>query len=351
MTAGRDLTFWLGLPALRDNALWRMARRLQAPVLISANALSRWRTDSIGLRLWSGFETRWLHLVAQHSVALDSAGFVAASRYNGFPWDIDEYLDLAASAPWLWWASMDWCVEPEIAHNEDVVLDRISGTVRLNVQCFNGADRRGIADRFVPVIQGWHPEHYLRCLERMPFALDFPLVGVGSMCRRHVDGEYGIHNVLDVLDRAFDGSETRFHLFGLKSQGMSAARSHPRVASCDSQAYGVAARQEALKLQCGKPDTLVAGVMERWIKQQYAWASKDFSSRPPAQWQPRTSRPAASLMEARVASSMEDLRTLHEAGEIEWSQVSPLTAFQMAFMDDEPDDVGDNTPGKRLRFE
>ena len=85
MTAGRDLTFWLGLPALRNNALWRIARRLQAPVLISANALSRWRTDSIGLRLWSGFETRWLHLVAQHSVALDSAGFVAASRYNGFP--------------------------------------------------------------------------------------------------------------------------------------------------------------------------------------------------------------------------------------------------------------------------
>ena len=56
-----------------------------------------------------------------------------------------------------------------------LILDRISGTVRLNVQCLNGADRRGIADRFVPVIQGWHPEHYLRCLERMPFALDFPL--------------------------------------------------------------------------------------------------------------------------------------------------------------------------------
>jgi len=71
VTAGRDLTFWLGLPALRDNALWRMARRLQAPVLISANALSRWRTDSIGLRLWSGFETRWLHLVGgQRAMAM-----------------------------------------------------------------------------------------------------------------------------------------------------------------------------------------------------------------------------------------------------------------------------------------
>ena len=337
MTADRQPTFLLGLPALRDGALWRTARRLGAPVLISANALSRWRTDIIGLRLWSGFETRWLHLVAQHSVALDSAGFVAASRYNGLPWEVDDYLDLAASAPWLWWASMDWCVEPEIAHAEDAVLDRISGTVRLNVQCLNGADRRGIADRFVPVIQGWHPEHYLRCLERMPFALDFPLVGVGSMCRRHVDGEYGILHVLDVLDRAFSGSETRFHLFGLKSQGMSAARSHSRVASCDSQAYGVAARQKALKLRCGKPDTLVAGVMERWFEQQYAWVSKDFPSRSPATWQPRSTRPAASLLEARVASAMEDLRTLHEAGEIEWSDLSSLTAYHMAFLDDDSD--------------
>ena len=337
MTADRQPTFLLGLPALRDGALWRTARRLGAPELISANALSRWRTDIIGLRQWTGFEIRWLHLVRQHPVALDSAGFVAASRYNGFPWEVDDYLDLAASAPWLWWASMDWCVEPEIAHAEDAVLDRISGTVRLNVQCLNGADRRGIADRFVPVIQGWHPEHYLRCLERMPFALDFPLVGVGSMCRRHVDGEYGIHNVLDVLDRAFDGSETRFHLFGLKSQGMSAARSHPRVASCDSQAYGVAARQEALKLRCGKPDTLVAGVMERWFEQQCAWVSKDFPSRSPATWQPRSTRPAASLPEARVASAMEDLRTLHEAGEIEWSDLSSLTAYHMAFLDDDSD--------------
>ena len=337
MTADRQPTFLLGLPALRDGALWRTARRLGAPVLISANALSRWRTDIIGLRQWTGFEIRWLHLVRQHPVALDSAGFVAASRYRGFPWEVNDYLDLAGSAPWLWWASMDWCVEPEIAHDEEAILDRISGTVRLNIQCLNGADRRGIADRFVPVIQGWHPEHYLRCLERMPFVLDFPLVGVGSMCRRHVDGEYGILHVLDVLDRAFSGSETRFHLFGLKSQGVSAARSHPRVASCDSQAYGVAARQKALKLRCGKPDTLVAGVMERWFEQQHAWVSKDFPSRSPATWQPRLTRPAASLLEARVASAMEDLRTLHEAGEIEWSDLSPLTAYHMAFLDDDSD--------------
>lgn len=330
--------FLLGLPTLRDGALWRTAQRLAAPVLISANTLSRWRTDSIGLRHWTGFETRWLGLVGRHPVALDSAGFVAASRYRGFPWEPRDYLDLAASAPWLWFASMDWCVEPEVAHDQEAILDRISGTVRLNIVCLNGAQDRGIADRFVPVIQGWHPEDYLRCLERMPFAVDYPLVGIGSMCRRHADGEHGILHVLDVLDRAFGDSATRFHLFGLKSDGMKAARMHPRVASCDSQAYGVAARQSARKNRTGKSDRLVAAVMEKWFTRQTAIAESPFRHRPNRQFSRRTPDPPACPIERKVLAAMEDLRSLHETGDIEWSDLSPLAAYQLAFMDDDLDE-------------
>ena len=240
-----EFRFLVGLPALRPSALWKQALALRAPVLISANALSRWRDDGIGPREWRGFDRRHLGLVQRHPVALDSAGFVAARHYRGFPWSTRDYLDLAAAATWLWWASQDWCAEPEVALDEDAVLDRISGTVRLNMLCLRGGEGRAITDRFVPILQGWHPHHYLRCLERMPWALDFPLVGIGSMCRRHIHGEHGILHVLDVLDRAFLGSPARLHLFGLKSQAIAIASQHPRVASTDSQAYGVAARQDA----------------------------------------------------------------------------------------------------------
>jgi hypothetical protein len=71
-------SFLLGLPALRPGPLWPRARELDEPVLISANALSRWRTDSIGLRHWDGFDGRHLGLVHSRAVALDSAGFTAA---------------------------------------------------------------------------------------------------------------------------------------------------------------------------------------------------------------------------------------------------------------------------------
>ena len=76
----RPLEFLLGLPTLADNALWQAAAKLDAPVLVSANALSTWRHDASGLRRWCGFNRCNLHLVWQRPVALDSAGFVATVR-------------------------------------------------------------------------------------------------------------------------------------------------------------------------------------------------------------------------------------------------------------------------------
>ena len=327
-------SFLLGLPALREGALWTTARALGAPVLMSANALSRWAIDAQGYRTWTGFDTRALSLVHSHRVALDSAGFVAAHRYRAFPWETNDYLDLAGSAPWIWWASQDWCVEQEIARDEDAVLDRISGTVRLNMQCLNGAQRCGIAHNFVPVIQGWCPEHYLRCVDRMPFVLDCPLIGVGSMCRRHLGGPNGILHVLEALESAFAGTGTRFHLFGLKSQGIQHAAMNPRVASSDSQAYGVAARQDGWKARVPKSDRYVAAAMRRWYEQQTATMRT-----PPSQvilddaTTPEGASPMSPLDE-RIRDAYEELRALHETGEVEWSQLSPQFALEMAFLDE-----------------
>lgn len=128
----RSPRFLLGLPTLADNGLWRTAARLDAEVLISANALSVWKRDGMGLRRWDRFTTTNLHLVSQRPVCLDSAGFVAAVRYRGFEWSVQDYMHLCAGAPWKWFASMDLCVEEAVAHERDIVLDRISGTVRLN---------------------------------------------------------------------------------------------------------------------------------------------------------------------------------------------------------------------------
>jgi hypothetical protein len=43
-------------------------------------------------------------------------------------------------------------------------------------------------------------------------------------------------------------------------------------------------------------------------------------------------------VEARIAAAAEELRRLQESGEIGWTDLSPLAAYQMAFLDDDPAD-------------
>jgi hypothetical protein len=170
---------------------------------------------------------------------------------------------------------------------------------------------------------GLAPHHYLRCLEPMPWVLDFPLVvGIGSMCRQHGRGQHGILHVLDVLDRAFSGSDARWHLFGLKSQAIAVTAQHPRVASSDSQAYGVAARQDARKARASKCDAMVATTMTRWHQQQLAAISARLSLPPSQTWALSPDTAPKSAIEARIAAAMEHLRDLHEYGEIDWTDVS-----------------------------
>jgi hypothetical protein len=109
------------------------------------------------------------------SVALDSAGFVAQHLCGGFPWTVRDYVELAASYPWDWWAQMDLCCEPEVAKDRGEVKRRVAATVRLLGECRDEAARRGIGPP-MPVLQGWEPGDYLDCAEAMGELP--PLVGV-----------------------------------------------------------------------------------------------------------------------------------------------------------------------------
>ena len=61
--------------------------------------LSIWKKDPSDVPVWHGFNTRNLHYLDGLEAYLDSAGFVAASRYQGFAWTVDDYLDLGRLAP------------------------------------------------------------------------------------------------------------------------------------------------------------------------------------------------------------------------------------------------------------
>lgn len=321
----------VGLPHLHDGPILRRAKAMRVSTLISANALSRW-TRRKGWPEWRGWNLaplRNAHGLA--SLSLDSAGFVAMARYGGYPWATDDYLTLAACYPFRWFASMDYCVEPEVARDREEVLDRISRTIRANFDCRAGARERGIEHRLIPVIQGRRPEDYERCLDGL--ALDFRhvrLIGVGSMCRRPASGPEGLIAVLDHLDRILPKG-VMLHGFGVKGTALSQLKGlEHRVASTDSQAYGQAARQDALSRGVAKTDRLVATHMQAWTHRQFARLGAPLPARQPELLLPPAEPVPADRWEKAVAQARAEIRTLVENGDIGHEDITTLWVEQWA---------------------
>lgn len=318
----RSITIMVGLPHLADGKLLDRARRLQQPVLISANALSRWSTKR-GWREWAGWSNSALaNAAGLRSLCLDSAGFSAMARYGGYPWTIDEYVRLAASYPFHWWASLDYCVEHQVAGDREEVLDRISRTIRANIDCRRRAEDEGLIGSFMPVIQGRLPSDYERCADGLWGTIERAgLVGVGSMCRRHIHGPEGLVAVIDHLDRTLP-PRTRLHLFGVKGEALPYLKPFiHRVASIDSQAYGVAARAEALQTGRPKSDAMVADHMEHWVRTQRGRLHQRAHQLPV---QPSPPEPVLTddPWEDAIAQARQQMRELIESGDLEHDELT-----------------------------
>lgn len=328
--------FLLGLPYVSNGPLLDTARELGASVLISANALSV-RKDDAGIPRWDRFRTSSLRLLSGMDAYLDSAGFVAAARYRGYDWSVGAYMDLVAAHPWRWAAAMDFCVEPELAGTRTVVLDRISETIASLRLTLRAARERGVEDRIMPVVQGWDAEDYARCLDRMPGIAKAPLLGLGSVCRRHVNGPSGVLAILDRIDHELGDAPAKLHLFGVKGSAIPHISSHPRVASFDSQAYGIRARIAAREGGFPKTNVYLASVMRSWyLTQQGAIAA---GVRRPAlarvAHQPALDLTTPNAFEDRLERAREEMRALIESGDMDATDLNDDRVLQWAFEDDE----------------
>lgn len=258
----------VGVP-LTGGRLVAAARERRYPVLFSANAFARTYPKGHEREgFFKGFSKPDLTQFDGLDAALDSAGFVAAVKYGDYRWTVEDYLDLVASFSWSWWAAMDYCCEPAVAADRPLRLLRLAGTARMLGQCRAEASRRGLPPP-MPVLQGWTPAEYVACAEWLPL-IEWPtLVGIGSVCRRQVNGPDGILAILEAVDAVLP-SHCKVHLFGVKSTVLDLIAHHPRVASVDSMAWDVAARAER---RTGRDMDFRIGHMEAWTNKQLAIAS------------------------------------------------------------------------------
>ncbi len=171
-------------------------------------------------------------------LALDSAGFVAMVHHGGYPWTVQDYVGLAASRPFTWWAQSDYCCEPEVAADREIVTDRVKGTAALLRECREAAEAIGLPPP-LPVLQGWRPEDYTRSADLADKVLGgtWPdLVGVGSVCRRKLAEPYGVRAIIAQLDRILP-AHVHLHAFGQQGDSIPWLASQPRMGSLDSCAW------------------------------------------------------------------------------------------------------------------
>lgn len=74
--------------------------------------------------------------------------------------------------------------------------------------------------------------------------------------------------------------------------------------------------------------------MTTWYHEQLA----QIASPPPyplaRSWRPARSHPPECPIEPRVKAAREELRSLHECGEVGWPDLNPIRVYEMAFLDD-----------------
>lgn len=226
-----------------------------------------WR-DDIGVPLFVSYRrlVEHVHLYpATVPWAMDSGAFSEIAQFGHHTTSARAYVAYVARCDreiggLEWAAPQDWMCEPGIIQGGSIDGHKVPGT-GLDI---TEHQRRTVANfqelvalwpeysdspeqPFMPVLQGWEPDDYLRCADMYDAAgvrlEDYPVVGLGSVCRRNNPTE-----LLAVLENVIPRLTPwlALHGFGMKTQGLEVA-GHLMTTS-DSAAWSYTARREHIVL-------------------------------------------------------------------------------------------------------
>lgn len=208
--------------------LWNPAAAM--PLCVSRRTLGMTNADSLRPALCS-----WM---------LDSGGFTELSMHGQWELRPDVYVGMVADFDRIigsldWAAPQDWMCEPPILARTGLTVDEHQArTVENFLTLVKLWPEYSDADcPFMPVLQGWTLTDYEACAGRYAaagIALDeYPVVGLGSVCRRQDTAEIG------TIVQAFT-PWLALHGFGVKTAGLT-GYGHC-LTSADSMAWSLRAR-------------------------------------------------------------------------------------------------------------
>ncbi|MEX3937499.1 hypothetical protein AB4Y32_38195 [Paraburkholderia phymatum] len=204
-----------------------------------------------------------------------------------YPWTMEQFVELVSFSGAAWVAQPDLCCEPELAVDQQAIDYRVNATATLLegmlrvvyawqeqlARTMNANAVQNMVRIPVPVAQGWSVGDYRRSIDLMmhvwerwmPWISPPALIGLGSVCRRHVtDPHHGLLAILEGLEGHLPLG-AKLHLFGVKGQALERVKMYDWVASVDSMAADFAARMKAR--QAGVSNTIAnrTAEMNRWM--------------------------------------------------------------------------------------
>lgn len=174
--------------------------------------------------------------------ALDSGGFSEIAKHGRWMTSAQTYC--AEVIRWSreignmkWAAIQDWMCEPQMLQKTGLT---VSDHQRRTTHSYLTLKSLAPQIPWVPVLQGFERDDYLRHLDEYHRALPFPmsgfrLVGLGSVCRRQ-----GTKMVEDLI-RHLHSNGLKIHAFGMKKLGLPSCAG--LLASADSMAWSYGGRR------------------------------------------------------------------------------------------------------------
>lgn len=183
-----------------------------------------------------------------NEVFVDSGGFQATARWRGnYPYTIGKYFNWATQMDADYVAGPDLACEPSLGHSS--VEERVIKTVAMHREAKRVYETGDWDFQFVPVLQGFEPEHYELCSDLFQrFGLSESYMAIGTVCKRK-DTD-AIHETLCTLENRFPNAE--WHMFGLTKYAWKDERFWGRFRSADTAAWNFGASTTEEKMQAGE---------------------------------------------------------------------------------------------------
>lgn len=210
---------------------------------------------------------RTLPLHEKASSFMDSGAFSVLKKHGRYPWSPDDFKRVIAKSGPTFFTQMDWPCEPSVRASTGLTVD---DHIRLSVESAREVASWELeGSTFVPTVQGWRLQDYIRCAELLEAeGLWGDYIAVGSVCRR---GQ--VSSILAVARALKDFSPgLRLHGFGIKTNPEVLAEFY----SADSFAWCLRARFDLLEKRGSKyaDMALLDPYLRAYVEKTRAWETQ-----------------------------------------------------------------------------